>query len=112
VLGVLDSIAFLLQANLEELKHHGPPLSQLLVTGGLSANDYLCRCLGSLSGLPVIRTTDPEATARGLGRLVAGEAAAKWTVDRGLTAQPCRNASLRARYSQWRSALAAAISGR
>ena len=51
-LGVLESIAFLLQANLEELAPHGPPFARLLVTGGLSANDYLCRCLGSLSSTP------------------------------------------------------------
>ena len=51
VLAVLESIAFLLQVNLEELEPHGPPLAGLLVTGGLSANDYLCGCLASLSRL-------------------------------------------------------------
>ncbi|MEO8224090.1 MAG: FGGY family carbohydrate kinase, partial [Gammaproteobacteria bacterium] len=34
VLAVLESIAFLLQANLEELQPHGSPLARLLVTGG------------------------------------------------------------------------------
>jgi glycerol kinase len=110
VLAVLESIAFLLEANLEELQRHGPPLTGLLVTGGLSANDYLCRCLGSVAGLPVTRTADPEATARGLARLVAGAAAGNWTIASRTTEAPRADAALRSRYREWRAALAAAIS--
>ncbi|MDH5276656.1 MAG: FGGY family carbohydrate kinase [Gammaproteobacteria bacterium] len=109
VLAVLDSIAFLLQANLEELSMHGPPLGRLLVTGGLSANEYLCRCLGSLSQLPVDRADDPEATSRGLARLVAGDAAAHWPVADAARQYPVANPGLSARYQQWRAALDAAI---
>jgi glycerol kinase len=105
VLAVLESIAFLLQANLEELQPHGPALARLLVTGGLSANDYLCGCLGSLSGLPVSRTEDPEATARGLARLVAGDAASAWSVAHGTSQPPVVNKGLDQRYRQWRQEL-------
>jgi glycerol kinase len=109
VLAVLESIAFLLQANLEELQIHGPPLTRLLVTGGLSANDYLCQCLGSLCGLPVDRADDPEATARGLARLVAAEAACSWPVAVAARQSPVPDTGLRRRYQQWRVALDAAI---
>ena len=109
VLGVLESIAFLLQTNLEEMQPHGPALTGLLVTGGLSANDYLCRCLGSLSGLPVRRTEDPEATARGLARLVAGDAAAAWAVAPGTSQPPVLNKELEQRYRQWRRELERAL---
>ena len=111
VLAVLESIAFLLHTNLIELQPHGPPLKRLLVTGGLSANDYLCGCLGSLSALPLDRTDDPEATARGLARLVAGDTAAGWPLAGKLQQLPMLNADLRARYTQWRAALNAAIRG-
>jgi len=105
VLAVLESIAFLLQANLEELKAHGPPLTRLLVTGGLSANDYLCQCLGALAGLPVDRADDPEATARGLARLVAAEAGTRWSVVAVARQTPVADADLLTRYQRWRAAL-------
>ncbi len=108
-LAVLESIAFLLQANLEELKAHGPPLTRLLVTGGLSANDDLCRCLGSLSQLPVDRADDPEATARGLARLVAAEAGTRWPVAAAVRQTPAPDTGLLARYQRWRTALDTAI---
>lgn len=109
VLAVLESIAFLLQANLEELETHGPPLARLLVTGGLSANEYLCGCLADLSSLTVRRAGDPEATARGLARLVAGDEARTWRLpaidDRMATPDP----ALRLRYRRWRAEVDTAI---
>lgn len=110
VLAVLESIAFLLQANLEELKSYEPALTRLLVTGGLSANNYLCQCLGALSALPVDRVDDPEATARGLARLVAGDAAARWPVADAARLTPAHDAPLLDRYRRWRTALDNAIS--
>ena len=109
VLAVLESIAFLLHVNLQEMRPHGPPLTGLLVTGGLSANDYLCSCLGSLSHLPVTRAEDPEATARGLARLVAGDAAAAWPMDHGRSEPPLPNTNLNGRYRQWREAMEQAL---
>jgi len=109
VLAVLESIAFLLQANLQEMQPYGPALKGLLVTGGLSANDYLCGCLGSLCSLPVTRAEDPEATARGLARLVAGDAASAWPVAPGRSQPPVLNRELRKRYQQWRRELEQAV---
>ena len=109
LLAVLESVAFLLQLNLEEMQPHGPPLRRLLVTGGLSANDYLCRCLGSLSHLPVTRTEDPEATARGLARLVAGDSALGWPAGQGTSQPPIPDKELEARSVHWRRAMDRAL---
>ena len=106
---VLESIAFLLQANLEEMRPHGPALKGLLVTGGLSVNDYLCACLGTLSKLPVTRAEDPEATSRGLARLLAGDAASAWPVAPGRRQLPVRDEALQRRYRQWRQELEQAL---
>lgn len=109
VLAVLESIAFLLRVNLEELEPHGQPLTRLLVTGGLSANEYLCACLGGLSGLAVHRAEDPEATARGLARLVAGDDARGWPLPAFDTLPAVPDAALRLRYARWRAEVDAAI---
>lgn len=111
VLAVLESIAFLLQVNLEELAPHGPPLTGLLVTGGLSANEYLCACLASLSGLAVRRAGDPEATARGLARLVAGDDARAWPLPAVEVRLPTPDPALRLRYRRWRTEVDGAIAG-
>ncbi|MCE7902257.1 MAG: hypothetical protein DYH20_06275 [Gammaproteobacteria bacterium PRO9] len=60
---------------------HTVPLHSMLVTGGLSANRYLMRCLATLCGVAVSRADDPEATARGLARLIAGPEARGWPTN-------------------------------
>ena len=45
------------------------PLRRIRISGGLARNDYLCRCLASLSALPVERPAAVEATARGAFRI-------------------------------------------
>jgi glycerol kinase len=98
---VLESIAFLIQVNLEELAPFGPPLRRILLTGGFSANDYFRRCLVSLTGLPVDRSTEPEATARGLARRLAGLEADDWpTAVVPATGPPVPG--IRDRYRRWR----------
>lgn len=70
---VLESVAFLIKANLDEMhRHHAPP-ARLVMSGGLAENRLLCRLLAGLSELPADRSSDREATSRGLGFLVAGE---------------------------------------
>ncbi|MDH5256340.1 MAG: FGGY-family carbohydrate kinase, partial [Gammaproteobacteria bacterium] len=109
VLAVLESIAFLVQVNLEELEHHGPPIAALLATGGLSANEYLWTCLANVSGLAVRRAEDPEATARGLARLVAGNEAKGWRLPAVVGRTARRDGALRSRYVMWRAKVEAAI---
>ena len=72
---VLESILFLIRVNLDEMQHHRERLVRLVVTGGLSASDYLCQRLADLTSLEVMRHSEREATARGLAQLVAGSSA-------------------------------------
>ena len=102
---VVESVAFLLTVNLEELTRDGAPLSRILLTGGWSANDYFCRCLADLSRLPVEIGDDPEATARGLARLLAGGTARRWKTPAGDRLEPRANPRLGERHADWRRAV-------
>ena len=68
---VAESIVFLVQYNLERMMRY-TPIDHLRVSGGLSQLDGLCQKFTNLSGLPVERCDDPEASARGVAWLAAG----------------------------------------
>jgi len=106
-LAVLESIVFLLVVNLDELRAHGPPLRRIVLTGGLAASRLFCQRLADLSGLPVWRSDEPEATGRGLAWLTAGRQDA-WPVA-GTDFLPQADALLVARFTRWRAALEAAL---
>ncbi len=105
---VVESIAFLLQANIDHMARHLPPPRRMRVSGGVSRLDGLCRRLASLSGLAVHRREDPEASARGIGYLAAGRPA-EW--DRAAPEdlfEPVDDPGIRARYRRWRALMAEA----
>jgi glycerol kinase len=101
LVAVLESIAFLLYTNYRELAAQEPPFTRLLLTGGLSANGYLCQCLADLCGMPVVRSEEPEATARGLARLIAANDAGNWPVPATSGLMPAQNLRLYARFGHW-----------
>ncbi len=105
---VVESIAFLLQANIDEMAKYLPPARRIRVSGGVSRMDGLCRRLAAVSGLPVHRRDDPEATARGIGYLAAGRPD-EWnrSTDERIFA-PVDDMALRARYRRWRALMAEA----
>lgn len=97
---VLESVAFLIKANLDEMDRHQAPPERLVASGGLAENRLLCRLLACLSEAPVDRSSDREATSRGLAFLVAGEPAG----FAGLPAErfePEHDQQLLARYLKW-----------
>ncbi len=99
---VIESIAFLLQANVDHMAAWVPSARRVRVSGGVSRLDGLCRRIAAVSGLPVIRRDDPEASARGIAYLAAGRPAG-WS--RGATEdrfEPARDERLTARYRRWR----------
>ncbi len=106
-LAVLESIVFLLAVNLDELRPHGPPLRRIVLTGGGALSALFCRHLASLTGLPLWRSAEPEATARGLAWLVAGGGDA-WPAA-GTGFQPEADAALAARFARWRTTLEMAL---
>jgi glycerol kinase len=70
---VAESILFLLYANLETMLAAGVEIEQLRLSGGLAHSDGLCQRLANLTGRPVIRPVETEATARGTAWLAAGQ---------------------------------------
>jgi glycerol kinase len=97
---VLESVAFLIKANLDEMDRHRPAAGRLVASGGLAENRLLCRMLATLSASPVDRGSNLEATSRGLAYQVAG-------MPPGFTAPPVERIEpepdqrLLARYLKW-----------
>ncbi len=105
---VVESIAFLLQANIDEMAKYLPPAQRIRISGGVSRMDGMCRQLAAVSGLPVHRRDDPEATARGIGYLAAGRPA-QWNIEtEEQVFAPADEPALRARYRRWRALMAEA----
>ena len=105
---LVESIAFLLQANIEHMAPHVPPLARIRVSGGVSRLDGLCRRLGCLNGVPVHRRDDPEASARGIAYLAAGRPA-HWQAGASEDVFAAQDdAGLRERYRRWRALMAEA----
>jgi glycerol kinase len=105
---VVESIAFLLQANVDEMARFVPPAKRIRVSGGVSRLDGLCSRLAAVSGLPVHRRDDPEATARGIAYLAAGRPA-EWNLAAAEQVfAPADDPALRARYRRWCALMAEA----
>ncbi len=107
-MALVESIAFLLQANVEHMAPYVPPLARIRVSGGVSRLDGLCRRLASLNGVPVHRRDDPEASARGIAYLAAGRPA-QWNAGAAEDVfEPQPDAGLCERYRRWRALMAEA----
>lgn len=102
---VVESIAFLLGENLAAMQASAP-LRRIVISGGLSRCDYLCRAIADLSGLPVERCTLREATARGIAFLAAGQPETWHRPPVERVFAPVANPSLEARRGRWRAEMA------
>jgi glycerol kinase len=108
---VLESIVFLLQANIDALERAFPdrPPTRIRVSGGLSQLDGLCQRLADLSGLVVERPGETEATARGVGFLLGVETG---SVDVDGCFELGRSAGLEERYGRWLEGVRAEVARR
>lgn len=107
---VVESVVFLLCSILNSLGAPSPPVRRIRLSGGLSMLNGLCRRLADLSGLPLLRNPDHEATLRGTASLLAGhplERAGK--VRAANRFNPRRDSALADRYQRWREAMAEAL---
>lgn len=107
LVAVVESIVFLLHANLRRMQDHGLGFTRLRVSGGLGQLDGLCQRLASLSGLPVERPRLHEATAMGLARLGGGLTGTEALA--GDRFEPADDTALLSRQRRWRHALADAL---
>jgi len=106
---VVESIVFLLQVNLQHMRAVCPPLKRIQISGGLAALDGLCQRLADLSGAPVHRAAECEATARGTTYLLAGRPS-RWPAPGADTRfAPASNTPLTDRYRRWQAAMAGAL---
>ncbi len=103
---VVESIAFLLQANIDHMNRYVPAAQRIRISGGVSLLDGLCQRLACISGLPVHRRDDPEASARGIAYLACGRPE-DWNQgahEDVFAAQG--DSALQARYRRWRVLMA------
>jgi len=106
---VYESIAFLIQRNLERLTQR-VPITRLRISGGLARHDWLAQRIADLSGLTVARPADTEATLAGLVHLASGGAViVPSPVSEFL---PRHDPVAARRYRDWSRALAAVLADR
>lgn len=105
---VVESIVFLVAVNLEEMATQRATPRRIVLTGGLAKLDGFARRLAAVSGLTVERPGYTEATARGLGWLVAGRPG-NWQEPAWQRDEPAEDDALRRRYRRWRRAMEAAV---
>ncbi len=102
---VAESILFLLYNNLQTMTAAGLDIERIQVSGGLARADNLCRRLADLTGRPVYRPVETEATARG-GAWLAFEQPAHWPEPGpGQEFLPQPNPGLRHRYERFLDAI-------
>lgn len=102
---VAESIVFLTQVNLDEMETLFVAPQRIVASGGLARLDGICQRLADVSGLPVYRPAECEATARGTAFLLAGRPQHWPEPAPGTTFQPQANEPLRQRYQRWRAAM-------
>jgi glycerol kinase len=101
MVAVIESIVFLMQANIALMCDLNSNVENIQISGGLSKLDGLCKKLATISGLPVYRPGQVEATARGIAWQAAG-CPEDWPASGpGETFEPVEDAALVARYSEF-----------
>jgi glycerol kinase len=98
---VVESIVFLLITCLDEMTKLSSPPEQIQITGGLASQNGLNQRIADLSGLPVYRPTDCEATARGTAYLLADQPTHWPEQDAGEWFEPEDNPAFKSRYAEW-----------
>jgi glycerol kinase len=97
---VIESVAFMIAANAALLARQSGALQRVLLAGGMSRSQWLCRKLASLLEVPV-QAGAAEASARGVARLAAPEFAVHWPAEPTQGWEPQPDAALRARYQRF-----------
>jgi glycerol kinase len=105
---VLESIAFLIKRNLDEIGRVGFAVRRIWLSGGLAQSRYLAQAIADLAAVAVWRSACTEATGLGVARMLgAGGSDAMLQPD--VVFQPRQAQHRRFRYLAWQSLIAAAI---
>jgi glycerol kinase len=108
LLGVLESIVFMLAANIERLGRQADRQRRLVLGGGLAQSAAFVRRLASVTGLTVHAAAVPEATARGVAWLAAGGPEGWDPPAEEPPVPPRPEPALAARYRRWTRAMSEA----
>ena len=98
LLAVLESIAFLIRANVDAMAETTDRPRRVLICGGLSQSDTVCRLVADLLGTDVQRLRAVEGTALGLWSRLHNQAPTSNAFDRVRFEDA---PALRQRYRQW-----------
>lgn len=109
IVGVAESIVFLLQVNMGEMQKLLSSPEKILISGGLATLDGLCQKLADLSGIPIYRPKECEATARGTAYLLAGQPDEWPEAHPGKWFKPKLEPKLEKRFKQWLNLMEEAI---
>lgn len=102
---VIESIVFLIHANVQEMMKFASPPEQLQISGGLAKLNGLCQRLADLTRLPIYRPLECEATARGTAYLIAQKPTHWPENEHGVWFQPVENIVLDTRFLLWEQAM-------
>ena len=105
LVAVVESIIFLLNESINEMQKFASTPEQIQITGGLAQMNGLCQRLADLSGLPVYRPVECEATARGLSYILANKPVVWPEAEPGDWFKPTTSESLITRYKKWHDAM-------
>jgi glycerol kinase len=110
LLAVVESIAFLIQRNLDAMANTPPQAERIIVSGGLAGLDGLCQLIADLAGVTVIRPQQLEASATGLACLIAARPV-DWptATQRADHFSPDPDTTIKQRYTVWSQQLNRAI---
>ncbi|HJP18753.1 MAG TPA: FGGY family carbohydrate kinase [Nitrospinota bacterium] len=101
IVGVIESIVFLLCVNIDEMQKLSSPPEKILISGGLSALNGLCQKLTDLSGIPIYRPVEYEATSVGTAYLLRGQPNEWQETKQGVWFKPIHKPELEKRFKQW-----------
>jgi len=96
---LMESIAFLITINVDEMHKHGVETDQLLVAGGMSKDQHLCQCLANLCQMVVEVSSFKEATSRGAAWLTMQRP--DWGILESKIFHPVSYDALQKRYGQF-----------
>lgn len=107
ILAWLESLVFQIAVNLARMQSQ-VPLKRIYLSGGLSRAGGLCQRLANITGLPVTRRHNPDATLQGLAWTLAGMPD-NWQADSGETFNPQSQVPLLQRFAAWQRAMTQAL---
>ena len=100
---LMESIVFLIVNNLDEMRKFDIHPKTLMVSGGLSADKYLCQRLADLCSIPVIVSDYKETTSRGAARLAMSRL--DWNLPSSEIIKPKQDDALTLRYQKFTKAI-------